>query len=695
MSHSAALLDERALQARQKHLPAAAAHAPGAANENDRRPGTDPMDFVRANRIHVEHGSQFIYPYLVIHPRELDPANEAALREKLTLTYSINNPSFYEAPERMAIALNLGQLVPVSLAATRSQLLDGIKEFNAQVDSGVDSALQQQLLDKQHPLAGIVRDVVENPHSDPVGREVLQNGLGMYLLLREKLTQHRCFEKLTDYVERSNTPDQVLQDLSVHTGITPIAVRQAAMQGGLDGVGKLLGLDAKYVADVKALIKQAGQQDLSYNLVEHWHIGRQLLGLDAPMAQKIAHGMQERIDSKIAEYRAKQRHHYDVPDAIGVEEARIAREDMRVLEPIQRQVLYAANYEICHTPENTADKIAFHAGLWGLHRRAANDMAGLRGTNRIYYAGHGSRIGSVGTLAHEAAHAMWPSYFDQTEVDTIDRLVGEDATRFTRLQRLMDKDFDAFAKFHEAYQAGDAQEKQAVIDEANERFAPYGIAVDGLFPHLADAKAFRYLVWDANDVLAIEGARYNRSGYDSTQERFREVVSRFAEMRQVSHHHEPAVLRFVAPGLTQVWERHYIPHLERVYHDYVAQQPNGPNRRQALRSDAVGSGEATVQPLALVEEQPTGTIAKVEERPQDPAASEPAPAETIARVEERAAGKPPAMQDQPRGAPVGRPAADACRADIGTPEATISALGAVNEKTLAAHSALQSMGVHC
>jgi hypothetical protein len=92
------------------------------------QPGVNPLDFVAANRIQVKDGSLFVDPYLVLHPRELDPKNEAALRAKLNLTYGINNPSFYEAPERVSVAVNLGQLIPVTATAKRSKLVEAVNQ---------------------------------------------------------------------------------------------------------------------------------------------------------------------------------------------------------------------------------------------------------------------------------------------------------------------------------------------------------------------------------------------------------------------------------------------------------------------------------------------------------------------------------------------------------------------------------------
>lgn len=341
--------------------------------------GDDPMDFVRAQRIHVKDGSLFIDPYLVIHPRELAPDQETQLRKKLQLTYSINNPSFFESPDRAAIALNLGQLVPVSMAAKRSQLMDQVKQFNAQVDKGGDASLEAQLNDKHHPFAAIVRDTVQTGEADPASLELLKNGIGLYLLVRQKLTENGFYNRLTDYVTRLGTPDQILGDLADNIGVTPRQVREAALKGGIDGVGTLLGLAPDYIADVKRVANYAATQDFGFNLVEHWYLGRQQLGSKPSLEEKIATGIDTRITTKINEYRARVHHHYDVPVPIQSEERRIA-EALKLVDPIQRKLMYALGYEICFSPEMTADDIAFHRGIYGLHRKAANDLRDIRGT---------------------------------------------------------------------------------------------------------------------------------------------------------------------------------------------------------------------------------------------------------------------------------------------------------------------------
>jgi hypothetical protein len=553
--------------------------------------GDDPRDFLRSHRIHVKDGSLFIDPYLVVHPRELDPANEEQLRKKLLLTYSITNPSFFEAPERTAIALNLGQLVPVSLSAKRSQLMEQVKRFNTQVENGTDAALHAKANDKRNPLAAIVRDTVENPAVDPAGLELLKNGLGIYLLIRQKLTEKGYFNRLSDYVTRMSTADQVLGDLADNIGVTPQQVQEAALAGGIDGVGKLLGLAPDYIKDAKQVAEYAATQDFSYNVVEHWHLGRQLLGPEATLQQKISAGLDARITAKIGEYRARVRHHYDVPTPVQEQERRIA-EALNLVEPVQRKLMYALGYEICFSPEMTADDIAFHRGVYGLHRKAANDLRDIRGTYRIYFSGKGDLEGSMRTLVHEIAHNFWPEQFTAQQVAQIDGLANADAARFVRLHALMThpESFQQFSRLLAAYHAGDAKEKAAVIASANELFGDASIRVDAIFPRLHDAYELKHLVAYAQDTLQVEGARYARSGYDSPQVRFREVISRFAELKQVRMRSQPELLEFISPGLNKVWNDYYIPHLHAVYEK--VQQNHAMPARGAIPKPSAAEAEA-------------------------------------------------------------------------------------------------------
>lgn len=655
---------------------------PQPANGNDNAlTGADPMDFVKANRIHVKDGSLFLDPYLVIHPRELAPSNEAALKQKLHLTYQVNNPSFYESMDRFSIAMNLAQLVPVSLEAKKSKLAEEVNKLKAQAETGsADPELLKQYQDKVNPFAAIVRDTLKKPERDPVGIETLQNGVTIYLLLREKLTKQGYLNPLASYVGgRAQTPDQVLGELAPKIGISPIQLREAALNGGIDGIGKALGLDAAYVTEVKALSQYASGQDFSLNVIEHWHLGRQLLkNTQATLAQKIETGVVAHIDKTIADARALTRNRFDVPEPVKAEEKRIA-DALTLIDPIQRLTMFKLGYEICFTPDVTADAIAKYNGIYGLHRKAANDLRDTVGTYRIYFSGRGDLKGSMRTFVHEVAHQLWPEQFTPEDVKKIDALALSDAARFATLQSVTGDpaQFAIFEKLFNAYKAGNAQEKAAIIASANEWLAPEGIMVDGLFPYLRSARDFQFMVQHAYDTLSVEGSRYAKSGYHSSNERFREVISRFAELKQVEYAGEPQLLHYLAPGLDQIWETQYIPHLQRVYHGLEVASRQSPVTSKAEAAARTLPAPANDTQIGLVDSP------KVAERPT---------VEAAPKVEQRPAT--PALH----GAPVKPASAAACMADGMTPSTTIDAPSAsvsslMNEQSLAALHTLNAMGI--
>ena len=446
-------------------------------------------------------------------------------------------------------------------------------------------------------------------------------------------------------------------------------------------MGALLGLDPRYVADVKALTDYAAAQDFSHHVVEHWHLGRQMLGVDTPLEQKLQTGMDAHITRSIHDYREQVHHHYEVPAPIMKEEQRVAQA-LDLLDPIQRVMLHRLGYEICYSPEMTADDIAFYKGIYGLHRKAANNLRDVKGTYRIYFSDRGDLKGSMRTLVHEAAHNLWPDQFTPQQAAQVDALARSDQERFGQLQQVMSDHFVQFERLLNAYHAGDAQEKAAVITAANQQFAPYGVTVDGLFPYLKEAHQFQFMVKHALNTLSVEGDRYHRSGYNSPEERFREVISRYAELRQVEHRAEPALLDYLAPGMNRIWTQYYIPHLEHVYASIGPEHPTHLPHSEAAPvsvplSAAPVAPEPISAPVSTTAPEPASTSTpvpvtapvsavtqdqpKLEQRPGDgkPVAVAPIlviepsqPAEQQPKVEQRPVNPPPVTTASPPAVPV-------------------------------------------
>ena len=676
-------------------------------------PGVNSFDFVKADRIHVKNGSLFIDGYLVLHPHELAPENETKLKQKLAITYSVNNPSFYESKDRLAVALQLGQVLPVSLESDRSKLQTEIKRYNERVDSGTDAALTRQLNDKQQPFAALVRDTMAKPQRDPIGIELLKNGLNLYLLMREKMTAMGYRNGLASYVSKSQTPDQVLTDLGDKIGVTPLQVRDAALKGGIDGVGQLLSLDPAYVKDVKAFVEYDATKEFSLNAIEHWHQGRHLLGVSAPIPQKIAAGMTARIEKTLVNARERVHHFYEVPQPIKHEEAMVAQA-MNVLEPIQRALMFKLGYEVCYTPDNLADGIAFYPNVYGLHRKAANDLHSAQGTYRIYFSGHGDMKAAWRTLAHESAHLLNPEQFSADEVKTMDALADSDKMRFAKLTSLMDAHFTEFDRLVRGFQTVAPSDQAAYLAEAKKWSEKAGgIDLSPVIPYLKSGQDFLFLVKHANDTLQDEGARYAKSGYNSPQERIREVVSRFAELKQVEYAGQPQLLHFVAPGLDQLWEAHYLPHLKRVYQalEQTSAQKITPPLHEVAAVPVVANDAAILpkleqrpnpEPVQPVPGAPVATapgmttpVATPDKAVPQPAAAAAPPIETTEPV----APTPVASVTTPPAAPTPvalTPALGMAIAASKAPEVQVSETthaGMMDARSVAAMSALTAMGI--
>lgn len=536
-------------------------------------------DFIAANRIHVRDGSFFIGPGLALHPRELDPKNEAALRAKLTDTYKFDAPSFYDDPKRAMIAVQLGALIPPTLQAERASLMQQITQFNTKLQTGaVGQAAEAAAY--RNPMQAMVGELNSTPQSgNPLGIEHATNGMAFYLLIREALTRKGYLSHVSDYVDYYQTPDQVLGEMSNKLGISVRDMREAALHG-LGAVGQKLGLDDATVYDIQSLSQYLAQHHFSLNAIEHWHLGR-IQQPNASIEQKIAIGMPARIERDVVQFRGLAKGQYDVPDAIKAEEKRIAKA-LDLLDPVQRDILYKTGYNICFTPDKTADKIADYPGIYGLNRKLANDLRDIDGNYYIYFAGQMDEKKSLRTLVHEVTHVMWPTRFSPQELQEIDRLGESDLARLTALETLTTTHKDALTKFIGAYQAGDANQKKAVAASADEYFRELGVTVSEILPHLRGPEQLRYLVAEASSRLNVEGDYYNHTNYHNPSVRFREMLSRYSELRYVEHREKPelqAMLSYVVPGMTRIFSDYYLPHLHK-----LDQELSGHNKQPTVQT---------------------------------------------------------------------------------------------------------------
>jgi hypothetical protein len=536
----------------------------------------DPQVFLRENRIHVKDGSLFLSRTLVLHPTELDPAHEPALRDKLKRIFTLNEPSYFSVPEYQILALVLGELVPASLTATHAKLTQEIAVYNQQAAVGAaDKTAEQPIIDRQHPLAAAARESGAKPKSDPVGSETLKNGVIITLLLQEALRKKGFTNDLKAYVLNAKAADQIIGDLQRHLDITPLQFREAAAHG-IDAVGTLLGLDAPSIGSIKSLVEESQKHEFSSNIIKNYFYGREKSAPNAPLHEVLATGLKAKIDEKIPKFRAMVKNKFTAPEPIQKEEARIV-EALKLVDPVQLESLYLQGYEIAYTPDEYADKIAFYPGIHGLHIRPNNDPHALTGGSpRIYFAGGKGLEKAHGTLVHEIAHNVFPARFSKEQVAAMEGLIAKGDAHISKLHHFLTNTtkeagltpLEQQQKLHDAYMVGDDKEKAAVAAEANKLLAPVGITFEALKPYLHKPETLERLttsVARAHMDLRIEGSRYLHGGsYDNPAARVREMISRFAELKQVVLRDTPEMLNFIAPHMNELFEQHYIPHLREV-----------------------------------------------------------------------------------------------------------------------------------
>lgn len=516
----------------------------------------DTSRFVTDNRVHVQHGSSFADTFLVVHPRELTPQNEAKLKAKLYRTYSMDDPPFYAFRPRAQIAVQLAGLVPISKEAKQSTLLKDIQKLAKQAETGKDPDAAELDNRQEHPFDALIKEAMKQPDKDPSAVEMLSNGLALYIIFSEALRQKGYADPLSSYVKRMGHSQNILAELQDKLGVRPEDVMKAARSaegtGGVEAVASLLGVSNGFVSEVKDLTKYAADHRFSMNAVEHWAIGRAQPGMQAAtLDQKLEAGKLARINGKIQGLRGQAAGRFDVPDDIKATETKIASA-FKLLPPVLTELLYELGLEIAYTPEFTVDAIAPGSHAYGFHRKVTNKPGDTYGLYHLYLSAKEGAESFNRLVAHEAHHLLIPTAFSAEDRAAVDALAKQDIDRLTAMKAVLDQ----------WQSASTDAEKQKAVDTLHTQFGADGKSFEAA---LGDKQILTLynLVQESYDRLQIESQFFNKIAYDSPESKFYEIISRYAELRCVRFIDDPKLLEFVVPGMTQIYDNYYIPHLEK------------------------------------------------------------------------------------------------------------------------------------
>ena len=559
--------------------------AAGAADEFDVR------KFATEHRIHVQHGSLFADRYLLIHPAELAPENEATLRAKMHKVYSLNAPSFFSSQPQGPIAQHLGELLAVSPQSREASIRRQINDLHQQQQTGIDPALKRASEKEGGPFSALVQELKSDNARDPVKNEQYANGMTMYLVLNEALRQRGYREDLSKYIRHKSRAENVLADLERMLGVSPTVIMETARSKGLQGVGGLLGVDAKYVQEAGQLAEYTSHHKFSENMIENWKMGRKQPGMEhAGVREKIEAGLEPRIAHKINQMRAQVQFNYQVPDGIRDTENMVVGA-LGLLPRVLVENLYELGTEFAYTPEITVDPIAPGSHAYGFHRKLTNHPGDVDGVYQIFLSGKEDAESFTRLIAHESHHLLFANRFSPEETKQIDTLMRGDVVRLTQLKRLMD-----------SWIRGDKQEKQQIEKIINEHFSLGGTSLDGIRQQGVDMLTVYNMVEHAYDRLNIYSNFFTKGGYSSPEDKVYEVNSRYAELRYVRLREQPELLNFLVPGLTQVYDNFYLPHLEQQLGELKARHNATP---QVTQSTVASVGNAGTTPLRTAATMPS------------------------------------------------------------------------------------------
>ncbi len=526
----------------------------------------DPQAFKDHHRVHVQDGSLFTGDhFIVVHPAELDPANEPQLAAKLLKHYSLESPPFFAFQPRGAIALQLATLMPLSMEAKKSTIMKAMADVMEEEYTGRDPNHAEEADKRRAPFEALIRHYLEEPEKEAAPIEFMNNAIGTYLLINEALHLRGYQQEAAGYVRDARNPEAILSQLSVKLGVKPQAMLDAMSEGGVDALAELLSVPRQNLEEIRQITHIAEVSRYSNNVIENWNVGRSLPGMQHQgLQEKMAAGMMVRAAKKIMALREQVHGTYQVPQDISDKEDKVVAA-MRLLPPELSESLFLLGTEFAYTPEANLKHIsAFGGRALGYNHFVPFSHGDTHGMRQIFLSGRQGAREFNEVVVHEITHLLFPQQFSIEERRQIDGLVKEDELRLTALKALV-----------EAWKVGTPSQREAIEAKIEKEF---GVGGKGLKASLGplDMDTFHDIVIDAYNNLNPHSEYFYRiDSYGGPESRAAEVISRYAERRFISLREFPDLLQFVVPGITQLFDQHYMPHIHRQLEELRIQHARG------------------------------------------------------------------------------------------------------------------------
>lgn len=523
--------------------------------------------FMRENRIHLQHGSYFdpSNPLILVHPRETKPENIDKLRSKIRRVLEQDVPPYFADAHKGVFIEQFVKMIPVSVESKQEAISKNLLDLMQHIQTGKDPETLKQQHDANSPFAAEVAFKLKKNEIGAVEKEMLKNGIGLYLIINQGMQQKfgkGLDEFYTDMMQkRPESPEAMFAHMQAFTGLNPREMVETAQKEGLEGIAKKLGVSDNYVQEVKLLTDVLPDRMFSLNAVEAWEAGRTRPGMQAMgPAEKIQIGMEDLTQRKLMQVTRAFKGHNDLPEVMKPMEGMFAGH-LRLLPKELAETLLLLNTEIAYTPDPHLANISdVHA--YGFYRRLVKNPGDVNGIYQIFISGHGGPESFAETLVHEAHHLVIPSRLTDAEIKTVDGLAAMETKRLGELKGLLD-----------TWMQGDDLTKAAVTQTINQRYQVNGKTLSQVMGN-ADMYRVYQMVNETNNQLQIDSNFYYKSGYSEPGIRFAEVFSRYAQMRFVRWREQPELMQFVVPNISQAYETIYMPHIRNQLADLKAAKQN-------------------------------------------------------------------------------------------------------------------------
>lgn len=506
-----------------------------------------------ADRIYTKDWSHFAgEDYVMVNPKELLPENEPRLTAKLLKHYSVAEPAFFDYQPRMGIAVALASFVPMPLSTRKEQAMKELTDIYLEAKTGKHPEDLKLFSRYNKPFAAHIK-----LWRDPKEQDLLFDSLGktamtLYLIVNEALKDRGREIEAAGYMTNPSSPDHALALLAPKLGVTAQQLSAALMNGGVDGLAKLLNVKPQAVEEIKQVSEYAGKLDFANNVVANWNMGRAIEGMQTrTVEEKIKVGLMVRTAHKLKSLQGME---YPAikPKDIQIVEARVLARLAQLPQELQ-EALYYTGTEIALTSNRTVDDIfGFPVPALGLHNHVPFIRGEAGGIRQIYVGSRDVPPNSDNTLVHEAHHLLFPKSFSEKDIGEMETLVAQNSQRMTALERCL-----------AAWEIAQPEQQRLIEAEMNKLFTVGDVTLEKALGGKitgAGMRALRNFVYDAHQNLNPHSEQLAR-GYPSIELRTTELISRYSELRYVRAEARPEMLQFVAPEMGVVYDNYYLKHV--------------------------------------------------------------------------------------------------------------------------------------